>query len=320
MRRKGKNMRKIFANLGLVCSLTVSLIMGVVISAAAQVPAPTPVPIATQQPVVQASDPNAVAFTTLGQSEIQLTSPYDTATFSFALPADWKLTTGAALNLAMSVSFSATGQVASSTPAPVLNSLTTSGGTLSVYFNAVQLGVIQLNQVGEVQENLTIPSNALISPNSDGRMVLTLTLDSSYACTVNQETIVSIHTSSQFLLPHKSEALTTSLANFPQPIYQGSFIPDSAVIVVPDHPSSTDLQDAMTVAAGLGNMSSNALLLDMTTASQLNANQKSANHLIFVGKAATSLSILGSLPLPVPVSKGQFQLTGSARRWIDRND
>ncbi len=303
-------MRKIFANLGLVCALSVGLVMGVIVSADAQAPAPTPVPTATLQPVVQASNPNVVAFTTLGQSEIQLTSPFDTASFSFALPADWKLTTGAALNLAMSVSFSATGQVASSTPAPVLNSLTTSGGTLSVSFNAVQLGVIQLNQVGEVQENLTIPSNALISPNPDGRMVLTLTLDSSYACNVNQETIVSIHTSSQFLLPHESVALTPSLANFPQPIYQGSFVPDSAVIVVPDQPSSTDLQEAMTVAAGLGNVSGNTLLLDMTTASQLTADQKSANHLILVGKAASQPILLRQLQLPVPAS--QFQATGSA--------
>ncbi len=305
-------MRKIFANLGLVCALSVGLVMGVVVSAAAQVPAPTPVPTATQQPVVQASNPNVVAFTTLGQSEIQLTSPFDTASFSFALPADWKLTTGAVLNLAMSVSFSATGQVASSTPAPVLNSLTTSGGTLSVSFNAVQLGVIQLNQVGEVQENLTIPSNAFISPNPDGRMVLTLTLDSSYACNVNQETIVSIHTSSQFLLPHNSVALSTSLANFPQPIYEGSFVPDSAVIVVPDHPSSTDLQEAMTLAAGLGNVSGSALLLDMTTASQLTADQRSANHLIFVGKAASSSTLLRQLQLPLPASTGQFQFTDSA--------
>ena len=305
-------MRKILANIGLVCALSVGLVMGVVNSVAAQVPAPTPVPTATQQPVIQLSNPNMVTFTTLGQSEIRLASPFDTTSFSFALPADWKLLAGAQFTLAMDVSFSETGQIPSSTPAPTLNSLTTSGGTLSVALNAVVLGVIQLNQLGEVQETFPIPSNALISPNPDGRMVLTLTLDSSYACNINQQTIVDIHTSSQFLLPHKSEALNTSLANFPQPIYQGSFIPDSAVVVVPDQPSATDLQEAMTVAAGLGNISGDTMLLNMTTASQLTSAQESANHLIFVGKAA-SLSTLGrQVQLPVPVSTGQFQVTGSA--------
>ena len=97
-------MRKILANIGLVCALSVGLVMGVVNSVAAQVPAPTPVPTATQQPVIQLSNPNMVTFTTLGQSEIRLASPFDTTSFSFALPADWKLLAGAQFTLAMDVS------------------------------------------------------------------------------------------------------------------------------------------------------------------------------------------------------------------------
>ena len=47
----------------------------------------------------------------------------------------------------------------------------------------------------------------------------------------------------------------------------------------------------------------------MTTVGQLTPDQKSANHLIFVGKAA-SLPILGQLQLPVPSNAGQFQVAG----------
>jgi len=228
-----------------------------------------------------------VTFNMLGRKEIQLIGPLDATDFSFALPADWKLTTGAKLNVALAVSFNAIGQVQSTSAAPIVNSLTAAGGTLSVSFNNVLLGVLQLNQFGEVQENLSIPDNALTSVRSDGHMDLSFIFDSSYACNVNQQMIVSIHTSSQFVLPHNSVALSTGLANFPQPIYQGSFIPDSAILVVPDQPSAADLQEAMTVAAGLGNLSYGHLLLDMTTVNQLTSDQKLANHLIFVGKAAS---------------------------------
>jgi len=302
--------KKIFVNGLLVCVLLVGLAINMVVSVNAQSPAPTPVPTVTQQPViVQPSNPNVVTFNMLGRKEIQLIGPLDATDFSFALPADWKLTTGAKLNVALAVSFNAIGQVQSTSAAPIVNSLTAAGGTLSVSFNNVLLGVLQLNQFGEVQENLSIPDNALTSVRSDGHMDLSFIFDSSYACNVNQQMIVSIHTSSQFVLPHNSVALSTGLANFPQPIYQGSFIPDSAILVVPDQPSAADLQEAMTVAAGLGNLSYGHLLLDMTTVNQLTSDQKLANHLIFVGKAA-SLPILEQLQLPVLSNAGQFQAAG----------
>ena len=304
--------KKIVANLLLVCVLLVGLIMGVVVSANAQAPAPTPVPTATQQLLAQQPNPNVVTFTMLGQNETQLIGPLDSTSFLFALPADWKLTAGAELNLALAVSFNVIGQVQSASSTPIANSLAVAGGTLSVSFNNVLLGVLPLNQLGEVQGTLPIPVNAFVSPQSNGDMGIRFVLDSRTACSANQQMNVTIHTSSQFLLPHDLVPLSTSLANFPQPIYQGSFIPDSALVVIPDQPSSSDLQEAMTVAAGLGNLSNNKLVLDMTTVSQLTPDQKSANHLVFVGKAA-SLPTLQQLQLPVPSSAGQLQTTGSSQ-------
>ncbi len=304
--------KKVFASLSLVFVLSISLIMGMAISANAQALAPTPVPTATQQLPVQPSNPNVVTFSMLGRNEIQLIGPLAATTFSFSLPADWKLSAGAQLNLAMAVSFNVIGQVQSASSTPVANSLAAAGGTLSVSFNNVLLGVLQLNQLGEVQGTLPIPVNALISSQANGRMDIRFVLDSRYACNVNQQMVVTIHTSSQFLLPHDSVALSTSLANFPQPIYQGSFAPDSALIVIPDQPSSADLQEAMTVAAGLGNLSGNKLELDIATVSQLTSDQKLANHLIFVGKAA-SLPTLQQLQLPVPFNAGQFQVAGGSQ-------
>ena len=304
--------KKIFINGLLAYMLLLSITMSTVVSVSAQAPAPTPVPTPTQQPVViQSSNPNGVAFSTIGQNEIQLTGPLDATSFSFALPADWKLTSGAMLNLAMAVSFTTIGQVTSTTSTPVASTTFTTGGTITISFNNVLLGVVQLNQLGEVQRTLPIPENALSTASSSGRMSLSFVLDSRYACDVHQQVLVSIHTTSQFILPHNSVALPVSLAGFPQPIYQGSFIPDSAVVVIPDQPSAMDLQEAMTVAAGFGNLSYNNLALDMTTVGQLTPNQKNSNHIILVGKA-TSLPILQQMQLPIAINASQEQSAGGS--------
>jgi cellulose synthase operon protein B len=317
--------KKVITSALLVLVLLIGLMMSMVASASAQAPAPTPVPAVTEQVVVQPADPNVVTFDTLGQSDIQLIGPFASKTITFGLPADWKISAGAELNLAMVVSFAATGQIQSNSSTPVVNPSIVNGGTLTVYFNNILLGVLQLDQIGESQTRLPIPDNALTPIFPNGRMAITLILDSSYACTFREQTIVTIHASSQLMLPHDLIALSTDLASFPRPLYQGSFVPDSALVVVPDQPSATDLQEAMIVAAGLGNLSGGNvvapgvgklsggnLVLDMTTVSQLTSDQKSANHLIFVGKAG-SLPILTSLELPMPSNAGQFQVANGGQ-------
>jgi len=301
--------RKTYLNLFLGCGLLISLMMSLVVSASAQAPAPTPVPTAIPQSTLQPTDPNVVTFAMLGRNEMQLIGPYSSTSFSFPLPSTWKLISGNKLNLAMAVSFSTVGQSQISS-VPSTNSLTAAGATFSVFFNNVLLGVAQLNQLGEVQESFQIPDIALASSQAGEFMGIRFVLDSRSACNFGQQVIVVIHSSSQFYMPHESIVPSTDLVNFPQPIFQGTFVPDSAVVVIPDQPTSTDLQDAMTIAAGLGNLSSNRLLLDLTTLSQLTPDQKLANHIVFVGKG-TSLPILGQLNLPVAFDKGAFQFAGS---------
>jgi len=55
----------------------------------------------------------------------------------------------------------------------------------------------------------------------------------------------------------------------PKPLFQNSFLPESATIVVPDQPTSGDLQAALAVAAGFGRMTDNKLGLTLTPLSKL---------------------------------------------------
>jgi hypothetical protein len=293
-------MTRNFARVILAWLLSLTFLASLFAAADAQSPTPaTPAPV-----VAPASTGDVIAFSQLLKSDMTLTGPFDSNALLFAVPAGWRLTPGVQLNLAMAVSFN----VALNTNVP--NNMGTAG-TLTIQVNNVLLGVISLSQVGEVVQNFKIPLEAMKSARADGLMEIRFTLDSGWACTYNENMMVSIHTTSTITLPHDLVAPDTDLANFPSPIFQqNSAFPSSALIVVPDNPSAAELQSAMTVAAGMGNLTAAGLALDMTTASQLTPQQAAGTNLILVGKASSMSGLLQQLQLPMPVAGGQLKNSG----------
>ncbi len=247
-------------------------------------------------------EPNSGQFTflQLGQAEIGLLGPHDSRTLTFGLPADWKLDGGGELELLMTVSFNL--PVATDFNSPVV----VSGGLLTVEFNNQAVGVLSLNQVGEVDQRITIPVEAMASARADGRMKLQLILDSGLSCYANQQMTVIVHSGSNFTFPYTDAAPDTALVNFPRPLYQASIVQDSVLFVVPDKPSSAELGSALTIAAGLENITNNSLQLDLATASELTPEKVAAQNLILVGKA-NSMPLLSQLTLPAGVASGKFK-------------
>jgi hypothetical protein len=242
---------------------------------------------------------DTVAFFQLGESEIELSGPYDSQTILFGLPSEWKLTGGATLDLLMGVSFNVTFIGTGMSQAY--------GGTLSVTLNRYLIAILPINATGEIAQRVAIPAYALTSPRTDGRMELVLSLESGIDCDISQNLNIIVHSSSQFTLPHELTQPDTSLVKFPRPLYQDTITEDSALVVVPDQPNAAEMQSALTVAAGLGNLTGGNILLNITTLGQLTTEQKASSHLILVGNAA-SLPILAELAMPITVSGGQFKL------------
>ena len=308
-------MSKQFIRLLIDITLFVSILLGTTDAVTAQsiLPATTSVMGAKQKNIGPVSDPNVVTWEMLGLSETQLNGPYDATYFSFGLPADWKLIEGATLNLSLGVFVNAGIQTQST---PAVTSLgqsysagTIGGGTLTVYLNSTILTVLPLDQVGEVEKTIQIPLEAFTSASNDGSINVSIILNTGASCYNFSQTNVVIRTSSYFTLPHELVQPDTSLLNFPRPIYQNSFIPSLALIVIPDQPSAADLQAALTVAIGLNKLSFGNVAIDMVTLGKLTPEQEAANHLIFVGTSA-SLPILGQMQLPLPVDGGKFKVSG----------
>ena len=239
-----------------------------------------------------------VTLANLGKSEISLTGPFDTSTISFGLPADWKFTGNARLDLNLTTTLNALSQ----------NDLSQSfGGTLAVSFNRTTVATLVLNEVGTFDYSIDIPLALLISPRVDGLMELKFTLNSGISCVANQQMNVIINASSQTLFLYEEQMPDVSLIGFPRPIVQSTIFPDLAIIVIPDEPTAMELQSAFTVSSGLGNLSGGTLGLDLVTVSQLTDVQKAGSHLIFIGKAA-SIPTLAELTLPLEVQSGSFAL------------
>ncbi len=244
----------------------------------------------------------------LKQTDIQLRGPYDSASVSFDLPAEWKLTKPAELFLDLTVSLSLFVDSGSAPLSPG------AGGSLSVEFNREVVGTFPLNQNGDVTVRVPIPIEQLTPIRDDGRQELIFVLDSGFSCLVNQQMTVVVNDSSGFIFPHETTLPDINLARFPFPIYQDSIFNDGILIVIPDQPAPEELQSAMTVAAGLGRLTGLNASLDLAAMSKVTPEQLAANHLVLVGKSA-SLSLADKLKLPLALQAGKFQASGG-----DEND
>jgi hypothetical protein len=253
---------------------------------------------------------DVISFARLGATEKSLRGPFDSAYIDFSLPANWKLGGSAKLQLNLNTFFAGENGAADGTAAGSRKGRTF-GGTLQVLLNNVTLSTVLLDQAGERTVTIPITTTALQPARGDGRHLLSMLLDTNEPCGVEQYTSVVIRSSSALLLSHQEVTPPTDLARLPFPIFQRSFLPDAATIVVPDAPTAAELQAALSIAAGFGRMTGGALALDLTPATRLTDKLKRSAHLIFVGKPS-AFPMLKEAKLTAPLGGDGFVAPGAA--------
>jgi len=249
-----------------------------------------------------AQDGNLITFSQFVTDEIFLNGPFDAESIYFSLPSNWRLVAGAQLNLAMAISFNQNVQTASGIAQG-------SAGSITVTLNDVLVGIVPVTSAGETVFQFQMSPAAFAATRDDGLYQLRFFLKSGWTCEVDENMLVVIHTSSSMNLPHESVLPNTSLVNFPSPIYQlDSIFTTPVLAVIPDRPTAAELKSAMTISAGFGNLSSNKLVMDMNTVSQLTTEQITNNNLVLIGKAAVQFS--DKLKFPLPANNGVFSNSG----------
>jgi hypothetical protein len=270
----------------------------------------TPTPEAT---VTAEQVGDVVGFELLGFSEQVLRGPAASTRLLFGLPATWQVGDNAEIQLNVATFIDET----TATTLPLNDSSSRRGrvvvspsATLSVVMNGVQLAVFSIEQTEERTLTFPILPEALVSPRGDGRHELRIILREDDTCDFVRQTSVAIRESSRLILPHTIIPPSTDLTLLPRPLFQQSFLPDIATIVVADKPSVEEMQAALTVAASFGRMTDNRMQVSLKPLSQVTDDVRKAEHLIFVGTAA-NFPALRDVELPSPIINGGFKPDGA---------
>lgn len=240
---------------------------------------------------------------TLGYDETTLVSPYDTTKYSFRLPETWMAQDGI-LDLELSYAYHQT----SSAENPALF------GDLTIKFDDQTVKVFSIDENLD-HHHLQIPLPPTLVANPDRTQHnLDLTLSAGFLCEVLHRATLVIHPTSTILLNYSQQPLALDLAHYPRPFFQQTFEPDSIRFVLPAQPTSNDLANALAVAASLGDLTYNQLVISATTDLELGPVLSSTTttldeHLIIIGQPQDNqlLPLLDEV-VELPVSLHQRQL------------
>ena len=246
----------------------------------------------------QLQNDSVITFEQLGMSEIVLSGPQSSSRQVFGLPAVWRLTSGAELRL----NFALFGLDDTS-----LSGTSVQEVTIEIELNDVVLEKMIVSTDGEQSVTIPIPDEALISTREDERHRLSFTIRSQEECLASHHPTAVIRDSSQLYLPHEARVPSTDLTKFPYPIFEQSFLPEAATIVVPTEPSAPELEAALHIAVGLGAMTNDAFQLSLVSESNLTADIQASQHIILVGKP-DQLNALTELTLSAALQDNQFSL------------
>ncbi len=277
-------------------------------AAAAAPNAAAPGATASPTPITSESVGTTIPLSLLGFNEQTMRGPFDSTYLAFSLPDDWELNGGATLQLDINTTFTGSGIPLRLAGA---NSTNTKGGgglyngEIQVFFNNVSVSRFSLDQEGPRTVTIPISQEALHAVSDTGRYSIQLILTAIPDCDYDWHTAVVVYPTSTLTLPHEFVPATTDLRQLPRPIYQGSFVQDTAVIVVPNQPTINELQSALAIAAGLGRMSSGKLVLELKPVAHLTSEDLKNSHLIFVGNP-TDFAMLQGIPLPAPVNGSAY--------------
>jgi cellulose synthase operon protein B len=257
-------------------------------------PQPTPAAIGvTTAPV------DTYAFPLLGFTETRLIGPFDSAGIQVSFPEEWTYPSAGVLHLDYSLAFFGSDYI----PGQIMN-----GGVLDVLVNSNTVASFSLDKEGDASADIHIPPLDLVSGRTDGKMEITFNLTSKESCVRDFDVNLVIKESSYLYLPHSTASPVTDLTLLPRPFYQSNSLFDrTAVLVLPDDPTTAELQAGMDTAAGFGSLTNGGLILTTTTAGKLTADQRTGENLILVGKA-NSLALLTQVSLPQALENKAFKL------------
>ncbi len=223
----------------------------------------------------------------LGYTERTLQDPYSAVRYYYSLPANWLPNDGTYAILDLNLSYSGISFMPSSLLVISLNNQV----ILSTPFQTTGDSTLQVN----------LPKDVLYEPNTGIANVLELEFISYVDCNTNTDArvLLTVRNSSLLHFTYTVQTPTLNLKDFPAPLYfDQSLIPSGVGIVLPNEPSRTEFETALTLAARLGASTRNNIPLSVVYADNLTTDWAAANHLLIIGTPGTN-PLITQMDLPV---------------------
>ena len=253
-------------------------------------------PDQAQSPAESSTHSIVVPLSQTGFSGKTFSGIYDNVEVLFKVPADWNIIFGSHVTIKYSVRmlpdeaqrFFNTGQYP----------------TLYVHYNYWQIATITINKPGDFQLDIPITQSMAVGLKN-GSSVLGFTYDNGVGCINNNGVSVSLDPESTLNLSYATKQVEPALSTLPGPFFPpGNIgIQNITTLIVPDRPSISELQAALSTAASLGSLAKGQGELNLVKLGNLTDDARKNNNLILVGKSF-SLPILNKMVLPAAMRSG----------------
>ncbi|PKO03001.1 MAG: hypothetical protein CVU43_04930 [Chloroflexi bacterium HGW-Chloroflexi-5] len=222
-----------------------------------------------------------------------LTGPTSEVEFTFNMPADWKPDGTASLDLDIMAFFSSLVATESN---QTLSGLV--GGDLSVFLNDTMVGINTLQTSGEQTLRFEFDATLIAPVTRDSVNILTIRWDGSISCLMNLLSSVTISPTSKLTFGYDESQTSLTLNDFPAPfVIKNSVQPVRLKIALPADPSVGELQAAMILAAGIGQISNGETIAEVITLADFRPAASTRQNVILVANTdslkSLSLSSLG---------------------------
>lgn len=233
-----------------------------------------------------------------------LPGPVSEYSLRFNLPADWVPAGPVDLDLELSAFFSGL--------LPTENNGSVSGlvgGNLSVSLNGSVLGVKTLQQSGDQTIQYEFDSSLLTLPARTSYNELRVRWDGTSSCLMNLLTSVTIMPSSKFMFSYTENTSPLSLNSFPVPfIIENPLKPIPLILLLPASPAQSEMQAALIISAGIGQLSGGTLGFEMVPLDKYTPTLTDMKNVILI---ATSDKLgtpeLQALGLPTQIKAGKAE-------------
>lgn len=262
--------------------LSVLLLPAAPLLVSATTPTPSPLLLSTPMPTplggaLIAQD---FALASLNVRNLELLSPQGSAQFSFEVPDNWRLAGNNVLYL--NLQFIESGAASENTAAQPIT-------RFEVRLNSQLVYESSFTTTQDAPQTVAVPLPLSAINVERARQTVAFAMDARDHCFSNRQARIVIRSDLSYLhFEYERLKPTLNLAFFPRPFYNNLLAnqPETAFLVLPDAFAPSDLEHALSLAAGVGRLTGNQVRLKVTTPSALDAANRRENNLILLGKPA----------------------------------